>query len=187
MGIVTHYSTNVALNPTDSAIPCGLPAKYLFRDEFRLLDSTSTQIVIDSSDIALSVDKNSRFGNTDDDSKQWANLEDQHLMVWFQVEAFYNFDKLYGEISTTLNKGTNYTIEIQNLSDLTDFDVEKYVVFSTTSFLGGDYVLGWIFLLAFIYLTGLIVVMLIMEILKVKQKGPFKKAVNPYKGNEEEK
>mmetsp|Transcript_9199 Transcript_9199/g.8831 ORF Transcript_9199/g.8831 Transcript_9199/m.8831 type:complete len:118 (-) Transcript_9199:63-416(-) len=95
-------------------------------------------------------------------------MTDQRLMVWFQPEAFPNFIKLYGRTDVKLSKGTQYTLKISEFYDLSDFDVKKYFVISNTSFLGEDISLAIIFMLAFIYLTGLIIFIIVMEIRKAK-------------------
>ena len=55
------FSNSTDLIGDNGAIPCGLPAKYFFQDSFTLADSSGSQITIDSKDIALGVDKDSRF------------------------------------------------------------------------------------------------------------------------------
>ncbi|CAI2370215.1 unnamed protein product [Moneuplotes crassus] len=160
---------DVVLNDDEPAIPCGLPAKYYFRDELRLTDGNEGIYIYDN-DIALGVDRDSRFGNTgaNNEKKQWIDMTDQRLMVWFQPEAFPNFIKLYGRTDVKLSKGTQYTLKISEFDDLSDFDVKKYFVISNTSFLGEDISLAIIFMLAFIYLTGLIIFIIVMEIRKAK-------------------
>jgi hypothetical protein len=121
------------------------------------------------------VDKDSRFGNTDSLEKQWTNMEAESFMVWLQVELFPSFDKMYGKISTTLKKGETYTITVAQTLDLSGFDVDKYVVFSETNALGSSSILGWIFLVASIYILFIALPgVLILEYMKVTQKGWFK-------------
>jgi predicted RNA-binding protein with TRAM domain len=170
--------TGAILNSDDRAIPWGLPSKYLFKDTFSLSDSSSS-ISIDTSDIALSVDKDSRFGNTDSLEKQWTNMEAESFMVWLQIETFPNFDKRYGSLSTTLKKGETYTIAISQNTDLSNFDVKKYVVFTTTNALGDSPVLGWFFLVASIYvLFFMLPGMIILEYMKATERWWFKPSEN---------
>lgn len=148
----------------------------MFKDTFSLSDSTSS-ISIDTSDIALSVDKDSRFGNTGSLDKQWTSMEAESFMVWLQIETFPNFDKRYGSISTTLKKGQTYTITVSQNTDLSDFDVKKYVVFSTTNALGDSPVLGWFFLVASIYVLLIMLPgMIILEYMKATERWWFKKS-----------
>lgn len=58
---LTQFNSTTVLDPDEGAIPWGLPAKYYFQDEFTLSVSGGSAFSIDSSDIALKVDKNSRF------------------------------------------------------------------------------------------------------------------------------
>lgn len=91
-------------------------------------------------------------------------------MVWFQIETFPNFDKLYGEISGKITKGTNYTLDVTHNTDYSQFDVDKYFVLSTTSFTGRNWVLPAIFIWAWVYVLGLIVAFCILERMKVSNK-----------------
>lgn len=45
----------------DVAYPCGLIAKYMFDDSYKLYDNTSTRITIDETNIAHAVDKQYKF------------------------------------------------------------------------------------------------------------------------------
>ena len=64
------------LTQTDDANPCGLIAKYLFTDTYTLYQS-GTQITIDESGIAHSIDKNSRFQRPANyQTIQWADTGD---------------------------------------------------------------------------------------------------------------
>ena len=40
-------------------------------------------------------------------------MENEHFIVWMQMETFPNFRKLWGRINQTLDPG-NYTIYINN-------------------------------------------------------------------------
>jgi len=91
-------------------------------------------------------------------------------MVWFQIETFPNFDKLYGEIDGKLTKGTEYTFTVDHKSDYSDFDVKKYIVLSTTSFTGKNLGLIFIFGGAFLYVIFLIIGFSVLEYLKQNDK-----------------
>ena len=84
-------------------------------------------------------------------------------MVWFQTEAFFNFDKLYGKIEGKLSKDQNYTFTITQKDLYSGFDVEKHIVISTTSFMGDDIVLPIFFGLATGYVIVLLIVFSILE------------------------
>ena len=64
-------------------------------------------------------------------------MEDEHLMVWFQMETFPDFIKLWGHIDTTLEKGTTYTFTISNNFDVSEFNAKKYIYLSEVNDFGG--------------------------------------------------
>jgi hypothetical protein len=112
--------TPLAGNST--AIPCGLAAKYYFRGKlfiFIILDKFSLSInnqniIINETGIANTYQKNLLFKNLDDYNKtQWLDIEDEHFMVWMQMESFSEFMKIWGKINIDLNKGI-YNISIDN-------------------------------------------------------------------------
>ena len=106
----TNLSTNAL------AYPCGLIAKYFFNDTYKLaVTNNGSQIPIDETNIAHPVDKSYKFKMPDVDhplSTAWLNVTNEHVMVWYQMESFSTFIKLWGHIGTTLKAGTNYTIVI---------------------------------------------------------------------------
>jgi len=96
-------------------------------------------VPIDETKISHSVDRNSKFKNSEDYlTKQWHDTEDEHLMVWYQTDAFPNFIKLWGKLDSDLEAGVNYTVTISNMFDVTNVDTKKYIYFSETNFFGGS-------------------------------------------------
>lgn len=94
------------------ANPCGLIAKYMFDDSFRLAEGTRT-IPIDQTKIAHDVDRDSKFkAPKNQDEIAWTDVENEHLMVWYQMETFPSFIKLWGHIDETLKAGTTYTFYV---------------------------------------------------------------------------
>lgn len=94
---------NTVLPSTNIAYPCGLIAKYFFNDTFQLAEKVSgNQVPIDETNIAQSVDRNYKFqlpnGVSNPNSIAWLNLTNEHVMVWFQMESFPTFIKLWGHI-----------------------------------------------------------------------------------------
>ncbi len=68
--------TNVSLDPQDTAVPCGLYAKYYFTDTYHISKSDSP-IAIDSEKIAYEGDRNHRFANHDNSEQiQHIDMED---------------------------------------------------------------------------------------------------------------
>lgn len=102
------------------ADPCGSIGKYfptgsfyLIPDKFKLYRgsvSSGNEISIDPTNIASPADKKYRFKNNGK-NQQYLNKEDERLMVWYQMETFPDFVKLWGHIDQDLPAGTYY-IEI---------------------------------------------------------------------------
>ena len=183
------YLNNTLLTSSNIAYPWGLAAKNVYNDTLNSItyeeENTSNilDIPIDKTDIALSVDKDSRFSNVDGkEDEQWINMEDESFMVWMQIELFSNFKKLHGKINRTLKKGTQYTFNIYYDDKYDQSGIERYIVLSTTSVLGEDKVLGWIFFFASLMMISLSIAMVYLEYLKAKGKLPYQKK-NRYQAN----
>ena len=127
------------LDGNADANPCGLIAKNYFNDNFWLYDSSGNNITIDDSSIAHSVDRNSRFERPSNyEDVQWLDTEDEHLMVWYQTDAFSDFIKLFGSIDTDLQKGMSYSVLVNNTWGDPSYDTKKYIFISETNSFGGD-------------------------------------------------
>ena len=91
-------------------------------------------------------------------------------MVWFQMESFSTFIKLWGHIDTTLLAGVNYEFTVYNNYDVSQFDGAKHIYLSEVNTFGGtNTFLG----IAFMAMAGVVVfIMLIFIILYfVKLRG----------------
>jgi len=164
---VTLSYTGQSLDSDEVATPCGLIGKYRFTDRFTIMDENSDIVMIDSGSIAHSNDKDIKFKNTDSNgATQWLDHEDQHLMVWYQMESFPNFLKMYGEIGQTLSKGT-YSVTVMNQWDTKIFKGEKSIYFSTVNGLGGTNVfLGVVFIVMAIVVLAIMVAIVVLEFTK---------------------
>ena len=157
--------TNEELKDDDLAIPCGLIAKSFFNDKYALYKnsiSNDNKITIDEKDIAWQADKDIKYKNTNDLSKQWIDMTDEHFIVWMRPAGLPNFRKLWGRIREDLDEG-DYVIHIKNNYDVSDFKGEKKFVLSTVNafggknnFLGLSYIIvgGICLILAVIFLIG---------------------------------
>ena len=157
--------TNEELKDDDLAIPCGLIAKSFFNDEYALYKnsiSNDNKIDIDEKNIAWQADKDIKYKNTNDLSKQWIDMTDEHFIVWMRPAGLPNFRKLWGRIREDLDEG-DYVIHIENKYDVSDFKGEKKFVLSTVNafggknnFLGLSYIIvgGICLILAVIFLIG---------------------------------
>lgn len=85
------YNGSGELEGDATAYPWGLAAKYVFKDEFTLVEGLSTSVSIDQSDVAIYVDKHSRFDNSNNIDQQWLDMSEESFMVWMQMELFPTF------------------------------------------------------------------------------------------------
>jgi hypothetical protein len=93
------------------------------------------------------------------ESKLWLDITNEHVMVWYQMESFPTFIKLWGHIWDTLKAGVTYSIVISNKFDVEKFDGKKYIYFSEVNSLGGtNQFLG----IAFLIMAGIVVLILII-------------------------
>ena len=157
IGSPTSIVTGSLLTSSNYAYPCGLIAKYFFTDTFSIKDSSGNAVTLDETNIALNIDKDTRFKNTDNKSQQWLDFTNQHFMNWERVETFPWFDKLYAKVSTKLKAGELYTVTIQNNYVYSKFDIKKSIVVSSTNGLGDNPGLPIIFLTMGGFILGFLV------------------------------
>ncbi len=106
--------TGKPLSPDDFANPCGLIARAYFDEEYVVYDTKNLVVRINEKDIANSFDKNNffkRHPNAED--IQWIDVENEHFMIWMNMETYNNFRKLWGRIEQDLPMGT-YILKIKN-------------------------------------------------------------------------
>jgi hypothetical protein len=152
------------LSSSQVAFPCGLIGKYFFNDEYTLWNSSNNEnIPIDETNIAHQVDIEYKFKlPSGGDSIAWLNVTNEHVMVWFQMESFPSFIKLWGHIWTTLYANTNYTIMVQNNYDVSGFNGAKYIYLSEVNAFGGtNKFLG----MAFLAMAGVVVLIMIVFVI----------------------
>ena len=130
--------TGTELNMKELAVPCGLIAKSFFNDVFKDWKVDGENITVNEKDIAWSADKELKYKNTDDLSKQWIDITDEHFIVWMRPAGLPNFRKLWGRIEDVdLKKGQIVTLTIENNFDVTKFDGKKFLILSTVNVFGG--------------------------------------------------
>jgi len=134
--------------PADFYLPCGLIAASMFNDTFSLKNANTT-IPLKKEGIAWTSDVEKKFHNPPADTpgiRVIADFEDEDFIVWMRTAGLPNFKKLYRIIQQDLEPGT-YTVEIENNYPVSSFSGKKFVVLSTTTWIGGknDF-LGWAYI-----------------------------------------
>jgi len=142
-------SVNNSKSAEDFYLPCGLIAWSMFNDTFALREGNNT-IPWTKKGIAWKSDVDKKFNNPAADApgvRIIDDFEDEDFIVWMRTAGLPNFKKLYRIINQDLEADTEYTVEIQNNYPVSEFKGRKYVVFSTTSWIGGknDF-LGWAYI-----------------------------------------
>jgi len=119
--------------------------------------SDNTSLPVNGSNIAFSVDRKRRFGsgllphdfNTNPATRGGGSLPggtshllsdpiNERFVVWMRTPALSSFRKLWGRIDgQTLHKNDLVTVNITNNWNSYDFKGKKYIVLSTSSWLGG--------------------------------------------------
>lgn len=128
---------NYTLAPTDVANPCGLIAKSLFNDTYKIYDTDDNELFIDETNIAWDSDKKGRFKRHPNASLvQWTDVENEHFMVWMRPAGLPDFRKLWGRVKIQMKPG-KYNLIIKNNFPVESFQGKKSFVLSTVNMLGG--------------------------------------------------
>jgi len=136
MNLATNMSIDgTPLDPTATAIPCGLVARSFFNDTFNFtIDNES--IIVDDSDIAFAKDRDLYSKNSYKD-KQWQDLTDQHFLVWMRPSGLPNPKKLWGKIERDLKKGETINVTIANNYNVSAYKGKKKIILSNATSFGG--------------------------------------------------
>lgn len=131
-------SADSSEDPSKFYLPCGLIAWSVFNDTFGLRDGNST-VVLRKNGIAWASDVKEKFNNPPADApgiRTISNFEDEDFIVWMRTAGLPNFKKLYRIIDSDIKKAT-YSVDIANNYPVSQFEGKKFVVLSTTTWIGG--------------------------------------------------
>jgi len=143
---IKNNINGTALDPKAAAIPCGLIAKSIFTDSYKITNqATSASVNVYQKDIAWSSDVKYKFLNqaepvnaTGDKTTykeiQWIDVTQEHFIVWMRTAGLPNFRKLWGKLNVCTGLETTpctakdvdlvagkYNIDIQNNYDVSSF------------------------------------------------------------------
>ena len=127
------------LPPDAPANPCGLIARSLFNDTYKLYlnKDSSNEVLITSQGIAWESDLKGRYERPENWEKvQWTDVKDERFMVWMRPAGLPDFRKLWGKTKNALEPSTYY-LKIENNYPVDSFNGRKSFVLSTVNGLGG--------------------------------------------------
>jgi cell cycle control protein 50 len=126
-------------DPNKILVPCGLIANSTFSDTFELQTENGTVVPWTSDGVAWESDLDKKFDTPGADQqgvRTIADFKDPDFVVWMRVAGLPTFRKLHRIIEQDVDRGT-YTVVIDNVYDVDEFDGKKYFVLSTSSWIGG--------------------------------------------------
>jgi hypothetical protein len=135
-----YASVNNSNDPNNFYLPCGLIARSMFNDTYVIRNSLGEAVPLSKNGIAWQSDLDVKFKNPPNGTpgKRVDNINDftdPDFVVWMRTAGLPTFRKLWRVIDTKLVG--DYTIEINNNYPVAIFGGKKYIVISTTSWLGG--------------------------------------------------
>ena len=164
--IKSYY--NRSLEPNSLMNPCGLIADSMFNDTFELNSSNGGIIKIDFNNITYEMDRKKNFKNDINyKDTQWLNKEDEHFIVWMNMELFPNFIKKWGNIYQDLSKG-EYKLTINNKWGKSQWNIKKYFIIAKGNKFGTETFFGFILIISFVLEAIFITIIYISKYKKKK-------------------
>ena len=168
---LVSYTGN-QLDPEGVLNPCGKIARNFFNDRFTLYREKDKQpILINETNIAYEADKKLLF-KRGDNTTQWIDVEDEHFIVWMNMETFNGFTKKWGSVEQDLLRG-NYTLFIDYQWPVEKYQAKKKFVISSATGFGTASFFGWALIKASVICFLSVVILLIT---RVTQKTKFDEA-----------
>jgi len=125
----------------DIFLPCGLPALDFFNDTFIMVTPTGKVVNWSSKNIAWFSELKYKFKRIPPQEPGIRiypfDVKNHDFIVWMRISTFPDFRKLYRVIHHDLDVGT-YTVYINNTWDVDPWDGSKFVLLSTTTWIGGQ-------------------------------------------------
>ena len=137
---------NIIMDNDSILNPCGLIANSIFNDYFELYDSNGNKINIIEKKIANEMDLKIYKNNINSEYNQWFDKENEHFMVWMNMELFPNFIKKWGYINNDLPKG-KYKMIIENKWGKDKWNVKKYFILAKVNKFGSETFFGYILII----------------------------------------
>ncbi len=142
---LVSYTGN-PLNPLAYLNPCGKIAQNYFTDYFRLYsheDKNTNRISINETGIAYIEDRQTSYKREMNSTwTQWIDVQNEHFIVWMNMETFSQFYKKWGSVSDPLNVGS-YMLEVDYNWETNQTGVLKSFVISSSQALGSASFFGW--------------------------------------------
>jgi len=142
-------------------LPCGLIAKSVFNDTFALFTEAGDPIPLRKNGIAWASDREKKFRNPPasvQGVRVIPDFEDEDFIVWMRTAGLPDFKKLYRIIDQDIPQG-KYTVSVTANYPVESFGGKKYIVLSTTTWIGGkNPFLGYAYIVvgAICFLQGVI-------------------------------
>jgi len=133
-----YISLDGSSSPSDFYLPCGLIAFSLFNDSYVLSTTNGSIIPLSTQGVAWQSDVDTKFNNPPESTpgiRVIPDFKDVDFIVWMRTAALPTFRKLWRVINQPLQG--DFIVKIQNNYPVTAFGGHKYIVLSTTSWLGG--------------------------------------------------
>jgi len=133
-----YVSYDGSSSPNEFYLPCGLIARSLFNDTFILSTGNGSLIPVSTDGVAWQSDIDTKFNNPPKGTpgiRVIPDFKNVDFIVWMRTAALPTFRKLWRVVNEPMVG--DVVVHIRNNYEVTSFGGKKYIVISTTSWLGG--------------------------------------------------